>query len=244
MNPFYRTIKAYLYPNPMKNAKDKYLARTYKHTTYTLSDICSIIGSGRGKGLSADTMEYHAKILLEEIMEQVMDGKKVDCGYFTVQANIKGSFNGLYDNFDPKRHSVEIVFSSTKKTIEKAKDLTAEISHGKPFNYGIWNVEDGRTKERTYDLQAQKLLIISGGRIKITGDDPATGIYFTNTETDLVTKVEHHDIIENGNAIVKIIVPDLSPGSYKLTIVTQYSGNTTPLNQARTLTYGYPLHVE
>jgi len=244
MHPIYRTIQAFLYPNPMKNAKGKYLARTLKHATCSIADICTSLASKSGSAVNADTMEYHAKILLEEIMEHVMDGKKVDCGYFTVQANIKGSFNSLHDNFDPNKHGVEIVFSSTKKTIEKAKNLTAEISHGNPFNYGIWNVEDGRTKQRTYDIQARALLTISGGRIKITGDDPATGIYFTNTDSSIETKVQPNDIFENGNTIVKILVPDLNPGSYKLTIVTQYSGNTTPLNQARTLAYGHLLQVE
>jgi len=100
MSNINRSIKAFLYPNPMKNAKGMYLARTLKHTTCNIGDICESIAGKTGTRAKADALEYHAKLIFDEIIEQVMNGNKVDCGYFTAQANVTGSFASIGENFD------------------------------------------------------------------------------------------------------------------------------------------------
>ena len=244
MSVIYHSIKAFLYPNPMKNAKGKYLARTSKNTTYNIREICESIAGKTGTVAKADALEYHAKLIFDEIVEQVMDGNKVDCGYFTAQANIKGSFSSKRDSFDTIRHSVEIVFSSTKLTRQKARNLKAEILHSEPFNYGIRKVTDGQTKLNVSSLKANRLLVISGDKIKIIGNDPSVGVYFINTENSSEIHLRSTDFYENGNATVKLFVPELAPGTYQLKIITQYSGNTIPLTQARSFFYQHLFHVD
>ena len=43
MSAIHRTIKAILHPNPMKNAKGKYLAYTTKYSSYDIQGICGVL---------------------------------------------------------------------------------------------------------------------------------------------------------------------------------------------------------
>jgi len=157
----------------MKNAKSSYLARTCKHTTYNIREICESAKEKTGI-VTTDTLEYHVKLFFEEMLALLEDGNKINAGYFTAQANVKGAFNSKYDDFDAEKHSVDIVFSSAKLTRQKAKKLKAEILHIKPSNYGIRTVTDGQTKLDISKLVANRLLVISGDKVKIVGNDPNT----------------------------------------------------------------------
>lgn len=139
---------------------------------------------------------------------------------------------------------MEIVFSSTKLTRQRAINLKADILHGEPFNYGIRKVTDGQTKLDVSHLKVNRLLVISGDKVKITGNDPSVGVYFVHTESGSEIHLRPTDCYDNGNATVRIFVPDLAPGTYQLKIITQYSGNATPLTQARLLLYPNLLNVD
>lgn len=243
MSSINRTIKAFLYPNPMNNVKGSYLARTSKNTTYNILEICASAKEKSGI-VNADALEYHVKLFFEEMIELLEDGNKIITDYFTAQANVKGSFTSKNDNFDAKRHRVDIVFSATKLTHQRAKNMTAEIFHNEPFNFGVWKVTDGQTKLEIDKLIPNRLLVISGDKVKITGSDPSVGIYFIHTESGSKTHLGPTDYFENGNAAVKLFVPELASGTYQLMIITQYSGNSIPLTQARSLIYQNLLYVD
>jgi hypothetical protein len=243
MSTIHRTIKAILYPNPMKNAKGSYLARTSKHITYNIREICESAKEKTGI-VNADALEYHVKLFFEEMLALIEDGNKINTGYFTAQANVKGTFNSTNDNFDAERHSVDIVFSSSYLTRQRAKKLKAEILHIEPFNYGIRKVTDGQTKLDIGKLVANRLLVISGDKVKVVGNDPSVGVYFILTESGSETHLRPTELYENGNAAIKLFVPELTSGTYQLKIITQYSGNTIPLIQTRSLCYPYMLHVD
>ena len=238
-----RTIKAILYPNPMKNAKGRYLARTSKYTSYNIREICELAKEKTGVA-NADALEYYAKLFLEQMLELVENGNKINTGYFTAQANVKGSFNSLSDSFDAEKHSVDIVFSASKLTRQRAKKLKVKILHINPFIFGIQSVIDGQTGLHVSKLVMNRLLIISGAKVKITGDDPSVGVYFINTETGSEMHLHATEFHENGNATLKLFVPELPSGSYQLKIVTQYAGNTVPLAQARSSTFPNLLSVD
>ena len=102
MSAIHRTIKAILHPNPMKNAKGKYLAYTTKYSSYDIQGICESLCSKPGAGVNPETIAYHVKLFLDEMMEKIEDGNKINTGYFTAQAHVKGSFDSLADDFDEK----------------------------------------------------------------------------------------------------------------------------------------------
>lgn len=244
MSSIHRTIKAFLYPNPMKNAKGKYLARTFKHTTYNIQDICELIERKPSTGTKAETLEYHANLIFNEIIEQVLDGKKVDCGYFTAQANVKGSFDSLGDSFDEERHSVDIVFSAGHLSHKAKKELSVDIMDTMPNKFRIWTITDLQTNQRTDKLVMNRVLVIRGEKIKITGDNPTVGLYLLHNETGNEIQFPPSALLANGDTKLELIVPELAAGSYQLKVTTQYSGNGKPLVKPRSYTYEYSLYTE
>lgn len=236
MSEIHRTIKAILYPNLLKNAKGKYLARTSKNTTYNIREICESLKEKSGV-VNIDALEYHAKLFFEEMLELLEDGNKINTGYFTVQANVKGSFDSFSDNFDENKHSVDIVFSAGHLTRQRVKSMKAEILHVKPFSYGIRKVTDMQTKLETNKLVVNRILVISGDKIRITGDNPTVGLYLIHTENGKETHFPATALYQNSNATLTLIVPELVAGTYQLKVTTQYAGKGTPLTKPRSFTY-------
>ena len=243
MSVIHRVIKAILYPNPMNNAKGKYLARTSKHTTYNIRETCESLKNKSGS-VNVDAMESHVKLFFEEMTDLLEDGNKINTGYFTAQAHVRGSFDSKTDQYDSERHSVQIVFSTGHLIRQRAAQLKAEILRIASKNYGFWSVTDAQTKSNTDKLIMNRLLVIKGEKIKITGDEPTAGLYLIHTESG----AEHHfpasALYQNGNAILMLIVPELAPGSYQLKIITQYAGKGTLLTQARSCVYANLLYAE
>ena len=243
MSEIHPTIKAFLYRNTMKNAKDTYLAQTSKYQTYNTRSICEIVKEKAGLP-NADSLEYHVNLFLNEMMELIESGNKINTGYFMAQANIKGSFKSSKDNYDPKRHRVDISFWPGVKSREKASKMKAEILDVIPMNFGIWRITDVQTGLEVRKLVMNRVIIISGEKIKITGDDPRAGLYLINTESGNEIHMSASDLYKNGNAKIMLIVPELLPGNYQLKITTQYGGKGKPLASSRSCIYGNILQVE
>lgn len=102
MSETHRTIKTFLYPNTMKNAKGKYLAQTSIYHTYNFRSVCEIVKEKAGLP-NADSIEYHVNLFMNEMMELIELGNKINTGHFMTQANIKGSFNALGYNYNPQK---------------------------------------------------------------------------------------------------------------------------------------------
>jgi len=243
MSVIHRTIKAILYPNPMNNAKGKYLARTSKYNTYNIREICESLKNKSGL-VNVDAMEYHVKLFLEEMADLLEYGNKINTGYFSAQATVRGSFDSKADQYDSERHSVQIVFSTGHLIRQRAAKLKAEILRIIPNNYGIRTVTDAQTKLDTDKLVLNRLLVISGDKIKITGDDPTVGLYLIHAESGTELHFTASTLYQNGNGTLMLIVPELVSGTYQLKIVTQYGGKGSPLAQPRSCTYANLLHAD
>jgi hypothetical protein len=243
MSDTHHIIKAMLYPNTMKNAKGKFLARTSKHTSYNIRGICESIREKSGI-VNTDTLEYHVKLFLDEMAELLETGNKINTGYFSAQANVKGSFDTMSDNFDEVRHRVEISFSSGHLIRQRAARLKAEILRINPVSFSIDKITDAQTKLITDKLVWNRLLVIHGEKIKVAGNDPAVGVYFVNTENGSETHLPVPVLYENSHATLKLFVPELASGTYHLKVTTQFTGNAVLLAQTRSFLYPHMLHVD
>ena len=244
MSAIHRTIKAILHPNPMKNAKGKYLAYTTKYSSYDIQRICESLCSKPGAGVSPETIAYHVKLFLDEMMEKIEDGNKINTGYFTAQAHVKGSFDSLADDFDEKRHSVDIVFSAGQLAHKAKKNLKVEMLRTKPLSLRIWTITDLQTKQHTDKLVTNRVLVMRGDKIKITGDNPTVGLYLIHNETGNEIHFAPTALFANGGTKIELIVPELAAGSYQLKLTTQYSGNGKSLAQPRSYTYEHTLYAD
>ena len=243
MAVIHRSIKAFLYPNPMKNARGKFLAHTSKHNNYNIREICESLQNKSGVA-NVDEMEYHVKLFLDEMTNLLEEGNRINTGYFTAQVNVKGAFDSKGDTFDAKRHHVEAVFSTGHLIRKRTTELLAEIIHGNPVRFGISQVKDSQTKEQTDRLIPNHLLIITGERIKITGAEPSVGLYLTHTESNTEYHFTASALFTNQNATLMLLVPELPAGNYHLRVSTQYSGTTKPLAQARSCSWVNQLTVK
>ena len=244
MSAIHRTIKAILHPNPMKNARGKYLAYTTKYSSYDIQSICESLCSKPGTGLQLETIAYHVKLFLDEMMEKIEDGNKINTGYFTAQAHVKGSFDSLADDFDENKHSVDIVFSAGHFAHKAKKNLKVEIQRTKPYSLRIWTITDLQTKQHTDKLIANRILVMRGDKIKITGDNPSVGLYLRHNETGNEIHFPPTVLFANGDTKLELIVPQLAAGSYQLKVTTQYAGNGKPLAQPRSYIYEHTLYAD
>jgi hypothetical protein len=84
---------------------------------------------------------------------------------------------------------------------------------------------------------------VSGHKIKVTGDSPDVGVYFVPTANPAQrVKVAGH-LAENAASRVIGIISALTPGAWKLEIVTQYSSGSFFLKDARVIESSFVLTV-
>jgi len=80
-------------------------------------------------------------------------------------------------------------------------------------------------------------LRISGSKIRIAGENAENGVYFVNQETNERVKVSSK-IPVNKPSELMVVIPALAAGTYKLEVVTQFTGGTkTLLKEPRTAVF-------
>jgi len=240
----HHTIKAVLYPNLLKNNEGTYKAQTIAYQTLGIKDICNSLTNKTGVGVDSDTLEYHAKLFLEEMGELLTDGFTINTGYFTASAKIKGSFNNKNDKFEAERHGVTFKFTQGSVMRKKAVETQAEILHIASVNYGIQHVQDNHSGSENDLLTPSNALKIKGVNLKLIGTHPDVGVYFINEATGTRIKVATEDVVINQNSRLLILIPPLEAGSYRLEHITQYAGKGTPLLQPRSSMFACSLRIK
>ena len=243
MSSIRRPIIAVLYPNTMTNAKGEYLPRTRKHVTYNTRQICESLKQRNGL-VNVDNAEYYANMIFAEIAELICDGNKIDTGYFNAQANIKGNFNSKMDKFDPKRHWVETKFSTGHLMRKMMKEVDARIEHVDSLKFGISDMIDPISKASTRIITPKNFIKITGNKIKISGTDPGTGIYFINTLTGTEYLIKTDQIYQNTHSNLMFHLPEMEAGDYTVIVMTQYAGKGKDLVAPRSCEYAYTVTVE
>ena len=162
METHHQTIKAELYPNPLKNNEGTFKAQTITYQTLGIRDICNSLCNKPGTGIDPDTLEYHVRLFLEEMGELLTNGYAVNTGYFTAGATIKGSFNSKNENFEPEKHGVTFKFTQGALLRKKAEETRAEILHVESANYGIQNVMDTYSGSENDRITPGNILHLTG----------------------------------------------------------------------------------
>jgi len=236
------TIKATLSPNALKNAKGGYLPRTLMQKSLSMEEISQAVKEKYGLA-NADSNLYHVKIFLETMTELVEDGFRVNTGFFTAQAHVKGSFEHGSQDFDPQQHAVEIVYGTGEISRRRAKLLHATILSETPPSNCIRSVTNMNLKQPAQALIANHCYLIKGENIKLLGSDPSVGVYLVHAESGHTTAIEQNQLLRNTHSYIMFAAPQLALGNYELLICTQYAGKSTPLTQARKLYFEHLLTV-
>ena len=240
--PILHRIKAYLYDNVLTENPNDYIARTFSERSLNSSQICEAAVNRGGADISAASMNHAIELFLKEMAYQLCDGYAVNTGYFTATTNIKGVFDSPQEAFNAEKHNILFQFNQGEKLRAQIPNIEVNILGVADSGSIVLQVTDIKSGSVNDLLTPGRNLKISGSKIKLAGENAANGIYFTNIDTQARTAVEASDIVINNPSELMIIIPNLTPGTYQLEVMTQFTNGTT-LKEPRTATFDKTLTV-
>ncbi len=238
-------IKAYLYDNVLtKDNPNDFIARTISERSLNVKQICEAAVTRGGADVSAAAMEHATELFLKEMAYQLCDGFSVNTGYFTAGTQIRGVFDSPTETFNSQKHSLLFQFAQGEKLRSQISTIEIDILGVAEAGSVILQVKDVKSGTTNDVLTPGRNLKIVGSKIKITGDNPANGVFFINQSTQQRTIVDTSDIVVNNPSEIIVIIPGLDPGTYTLEVVTQYTSNSILLKEPRAAGFDKPLTVE
>ena len=199
------------------------------------------------KELVAEGMELKPETVLDVItrynrksVELTFRGYNVNNGVVYMRPVVKGV---AYDKtWNTERNRLYVSIRQGTELKAAVADTKVEIMGEHPDPIAIYSVNDLSTGNTDGTLTRGFNAELKGTYIKITGDDPACGIYFKNTETEVETKLDARYISVNDPSRLMIIVPaTMDAGTYEMRITTQYSNSKNNLKNPRSVTLSYLL---
>ena len=156
----------------------------------------------------------------ESIAGIINDGGAVNTPLFNTRFSISGVFDGGADNFDHKRHKVNVKFNKgvlirnteAKIILEKTVAIAPQLQ--------ILEVKDSVSGKVNDRLTPGGVLEGWGNNIKIAGENPDCGLYFVPS---LGEAVKAQVIVQNKPSSLIIAIPSLAAGTYTLELVTQFT---------------------
>ncbi|MDR1399127.1 MAG: DUF4469 domain-containing protein [Treponema sp.] len=228
-------IRVKLYPNYLLNVEGAYIARTDNEASLSIEEICVALKTRGGFTGSYDELVEHVKQFFAEAAYQLCDGFAVNTGYFSIYPNVGGSFNRT-EGHDAQKHPVTFRFRPLAPLRALAKHIVIDIEGVANVSGYIAQFIDIKTGSVNDALTPGGVFSIVGRKIKIVGNDPEIGVYFVSTQnSDQRVKVVER-FIQNMPSKLIGIVPELSAGTWKAEIKTQFSGSgSTTLLEPRVI---------
>ncbi|MDR1340400.1 MAG: DUF4469 domain-containing protein [Prevotellaceae bacterium] len=235
-------IRAFLYDNPLtKENPNDLIARVSSERSLGVTDVCDTAVSRGGSDISASAMNHAVDLWLREMSYQLCDGYSVNTGWFTAAPHIHGTFDSPMEKFNPEKHTLLFEFHQGATLRKELESVTVEIMGPAPAVSVIAQVVDVKTGSVSDVLTPDRNLIITGTRIKVSGEREENGIYFFDVNGTQYP-VDPSDIVTNNPSEVVIVIPQLPAGACTLQIVTQYSGSVL-LKEPRTVVFDKTLTV-
>lgn len=237
-------IKAYLYDNLLtKDNPNDYIARTVSERSLGIKQICESAANRGGADVSAAAMEHATSLFLKEMAYQLCDGYSVNTGYFTASAQIRGVFDSPTETYSPAKHNILFQFNQGEKLRAEIPTIEVNILGVADAFAAILQVTDVKSGTVNDVLTPERNLKISGSKLKIAGDNPDNGIFFINTATNARVTVDSRDMVINNPSELVVVIPPLLAGTYRLEVVTQFSGGNVLLKDPRSAVFDKDLTV-
>jgi len=241
-------IRTKLYPNTLPKVEGKYIARTNSRKSLSIEEICMTL-----KRRTAYDGEYNStvkavKAYFEELAYQVCNGRTVNTGYFSIYANIGGTFNSQRDIHDREKNPISFRVRFLSRMTRLIEFIRVEIEGMADTNGFIDEFFDGSTQSTNDIISGNDVFSITGEKIKVIddGNHPECGVFFVNSEKPSERFKVTRYLIENTSTKINGVTPVLfAPATYRIEIVTQYNGSSKGfLKQPRTIVSDFELMVE
>jgi hypothetical protein len=238
-------LKAWLYKNLLTPDPNDYAIRVVSERTLGIREICESAVARGGADVSAAAMEHAVNLFLKEMGYQLCDGFSVNAEWFVASPQVRGVANSPGEQFNKDKHTVLFEFHQGAQLRKELENVLVEILGVADTATLVEQVTDVKTGSVNDLLTPNRNLKISGHKIKVAGDSAANGIYFIHTGTAERIRVDDTDIVTNNPSELIVVIPELAVGTYRLEVVTQYSGNSKiPLKDPRSATFDRVLTVE
>ena len=237
-------IKAHLYDNVLTDDPYDLMARVSSERSLGVRDVSESAATRGGAGISAASMEHAVNLWLKEMAYRLCDGFSVNTGWFTAAPQIRGVFNSPAENFNPAKHTLLFAFNQGSLLRREIATTEVQILGVADASLSIAQVTDVKTSSVNDLLTPNRNLRISGARLKIAGDSPLNGVFFTGQDTQERIPVEAGDLVTNNPSELIIVIPPLAAGTYRVEVTTQYSSSGgSMLKEPRTAVFDRILTV-
>ena len=206
-------------------------------------DMEGIIDAMEQRGTTATRPDIIAVMELfgSVLSEAIEDGHAINTPLFKLGYSIKGTFEGQADRFDPARH--KLVANLTAGSLLRTAARRTKLSKTSPrtlINITSVYKREGEPFDGT--IASHSLLAITGNCIKLEGTDPTVGAFLTPTAPN-AESIRLANIITNMPKKLILQLPDIAPGDYRLSIITQHSFGNGEGKLLRSATFEDTLHA-
>jgi hypothetical protein len=179
----------------------------------------------RGTDLSPHTLRAAYELLRAAALERILRGHRVEFGLSRYSLEPAGVFTGDDARWDPRRHRLTVTVRPSLELRNALKSVEVKVIGMAQSTNVINAVFDVVTAQSNTRLTPGGMAHLTGRKIRISGQDPASGLFLRRLPDGQPVRIPPEAIGANGPARITFVVPaDLLPGEYELSIVTQYTG--------------------
>ena len=235
-SPVLHKIRVKLYPNYLPNSKGTYIARTNSEQTLSVEDVCAALKARGGYDGDYNQLVDTVCKYLGEVAYQLCDGFSVNNGYYSLWANVGGTFDSANEQHDHRKHPIGVRFGIRSKLDRALNSIRIDTEGLANVNGYIDTFTDTEKNSVNGLYLPGNVFAIHGSKIKIEGTDPDVGLYFVPGDGNgMAVKVER--IVRNNPSEIMGIAPNTGCKNNKLELRTQFSASKHPLlKNVRTIT--------
>ncbi|GHT93049.1 hypothetical protein FACS1894140_5860 [Spirochaetia bacterium] len=239
-------INYILKPNTLKapgaDAPTGFHAQTVQSEERHTADFIRIMADIKGGATEGEAAQW-LDVVRRTLISELARGSNVSLkGFFNANVNIKGPFPASDSSFDPARNKLHVGISVSRAITKEIKDsATRHVSEASSGIF-IGHVQDAASNTEDSILTPGMVCRVRGSKIKIAGDNPAVGVAFLDADGE-ATLIAPTAISRNGVNEIDFVIPNLSPGAYRVRVTTMYAGSGTLLASPRTCMFPTPLTV-
>jgi len=222
---FYK-IRVLLHPNYLPGTEGTFQARTVNEASLSIDQVCAYLLNRGGYKGDYETLLEDVRLYFDEAIYLLCNGMAINTGYFTIYPNIGGTFENARETHDPVKHPISFRFRTRAKLRRLINEITVSVEGVADALGWIDEFRDTDLDEINSVFSHGDICILQGSKIKLTGDDPAVGLYVVPVEAP-AQAVKAVKIVENTATKVIFVIPQTGYMLNRIEIRTQYAGSTS-----------------
>lgn len=197
-----------------------------------------------GAGLTRSDIVSILEAFKQVISETVADGGGVNMELFNAYPSIHGKFTSMDDPIDGIHRKVKINLQPGVALRDAVSRVKTKRLNASSAGVLILSVFDVRSNSLNHTITPGKPIKVTGSKVKIAGSDPTVGLWFEAVSGGIAVQADMNDVAQNNPSEIIALTPPLAPGTYRVKLVTQYSGGGHLRKTPHTAIFETPLLVQ